>query len=60
MPYGELEYKVEKTQIVNPDATWITNRVKGAERLVLSACHPLYSASKRIIVFARLVNARVT
>jgi sortase A len=60
MPYAELDYKVEKTQIVNPDATWITNRVKGAERLVLSACHPLYSASKRIVVFARLVNARVT
>ena len=59
MPYGRLEYKVEKTQIVDPDATWITNRVKGAERLVLSACHPLYSASQRIVVFARLVNARV-
>ena len=60
MPYGELDYKVEKTQIVDPDATWITDRVKGPERLVLSACHPLYSASQRIVVFARLVNARVT
>ena len=60
MPYGELDYKVEKRQIVNPDATWITDRVKGPERLVLSACHPLYSASKRIVVFARLVNARVS
>ena len=60
MPYAELEYKVEKTQIVNPDATWVTNRVKGPERLVLSACHPLYSASQRVIVFARLVQARVT
>jgi sortase A len=59
MPYGTLEYKVEKKLIVNPDATWITHRVKGAERLVLSACHPLYSASKRIVIFARLVNARV-
>ena len=59
MPYGELDYKVEKTQIVAPDATWITDRVKGRERLVLSACHPLYSASKRIVVFARLVNARI-
>ena len=59
MPYGELDYKVEKTQIVEPDATWITNRVKGPERLVLSACHPLYSASQRIVVFARLVNAKV-
>ena len=59
MPYGTLEYKVEKKQIVDPDATWVTDRVKGAERLVLSACHPLYSASQRIVVFARLVNARV-
>jgi sortase A len=59
MPYAELDYKVEKTQIVEPDATWITNRVKGPERLVLSACHPLYSASQRIVVFARLVNAKV-
>jgi sortase A len=59
MPYGRLEYRVEKTQIVEPDAFWITRPVKGAERLVLSACHPLYSASKRIVVFARLVNARV-
>jgi sortase A len=59
MPYGRLDYKVEKTQIVAPDATWITRRVKGAERLVLSACHPLYSASKRIVVFARLANARI-
>jgi sortase A len=24
------------------------------DRLVLSACHPLYSAAKRIVVFARL------
>ena len=59
MPYGTLEYKVEKTQIVNPDATWITNRVKGPERLVLSACHPLYSASQRIVVFARLAAVRI-
>ena len=59
MPYGKLEYKVEKKQIVDPDATWIVDRVKGAERLVLSACHPLYSASQRIVVFARLVNARI-
>ena len=59
MPYAKLEYKIEKTLIVNPDDTWVVNRVKGAERLVLSACHPLYSAAQRIIVFARLVNAQI-
>jgi sortase A len=56
MPYGTFTYTVEKTQVVNPDATWITHRVPGAPRLVLSACHPLYSASHRIIAFARLAS----
>ena len=28
----------------------------GYERLILSACHPLYSAAQRIIVFARQVK----
>jgi sortase A len=54
MPYGKLTYAVEKTQVVLPTALWITHRVPGAERLVLSACHPLYSASHRIVAFARL------
>ena len=57
MPYGELTYVVEKRQIVPPTALWITDRVPGRERLVLSACHPLYSAAKRIVVFARLKEA---
>jgi sortase A len=54
MPYAVLTYAVEKTQVVVPTALWITDRVPGAERLVLSACHPLYSASHRIVAFARL------
>ena len=55
MPYGTFTYAVERTQIVSPDAFWITRRVPGEDRLVLSACHPLYSASHRIVVFARLI-----
>jgi sortase A len=58
MPYGTFTYAVEKTQVVRPDATWITHRVAGEDRLVLSACHPLYSASHRIIAFARLISER--
>ena len=59
MPYARLTYRVERTQVVPPDALWITRRVPGAERLVLSACHPLYSASHRIVVFARLRSEAV-
>jgi sortase A len=57
MPYGTFVYEVERRRIVPPTATWVTRRV-GHDRLILSACHPLYSAAKRIVVFARLVDAR--
>jgi sortase A len=56
MPYGRFTYQVERTRIVNPDALWVLRRV-GHDRLILSACHPLYSAAKRIVVFARLVRS---
>ena len=57
MPYGRFTYRVEQRRIVPPTATWVTHRV-GYDRLVLSACHPLYSAAKRIVVFARLVGTK--
>ena len=56
MPYGRFSYRVERTRIVPPTATWVTDRV-AYDRLVLTACHPLYSAAQRIVVFARLEGA---
>jgi sortase A len=56
MPYGSFKYEVEKTQIVSPDAVEVTRRVS-YDRLVLTACHPLYSAKQRIVIFARLVSS---
>jgi sortase A len=56
LPYGRFTYTVERTQIVPPTAVWVTQRVS-YDRLILSACHPLYSAAKRIVVFARLTGA---
>ena len=55
MPYGTFTYRVERTRIVDPNATWIKDKV-AYNRLVLSACHPLYSAAQRIVVFARLAR----
>jgi sortase A len=55
-PYGTFTYSVERRLIVTPDALWVIRRV-AHDRLVLSACHPLYSAAKRIVVFARLVRS---
>jgi sortase A len=53
MPYGRFTYVVQYHRIVLPTALWVTRNV-GYERLVLSACNPLYSAAQRIIIFARL------
>lgn len=55
MPDGRFVYRVQRQQIVAPDALWITDPV-GYRRLVLSACHPLHSAAQRIVVFARYVG----
>ena len=57
MPYGRFVYSVVRTRIVEPSAIWVTRDVDH-EQLVLTACHPLYSAAKRIVVFARLLRSR--
>jgi sortase A len=43
--------------IVSPNAVEVLNEVPGKNLLTLTACHPKYSASKRIIVFAELQGA---
>jgi sortase A len=55
MPYGTFRYKVYYQKIVS-QYDWSILRSRGFEKLVLSACHPLYSASHRIVTFARLVG----
>jgi sortase A len=57
MPYGRFAYRVQQRKIVAPTAVSVTKRV-AYDRLVLSACHPLYSAAQRIVVFARFVGAQ--
>ena len=57
MAYGRFTYSVEKTRIVKPSEVSVLAAASGRERLVLTACHPLYSAAQRIVVFARLESA---
>jgi sortase A len=56
MPYATVTYRVERTRVVLPTALWVTRRV-AYNRLVLSACTPRFSASHRIVVFARQLAA---
>ena len=55
MPYGRFTYEVKKTRIVEPTQVGVVRDV-GRERVVLTACHPLYSAKQRIVVFASLIG----
>jgi sortase A len=55
MPYGTFRYAVTGHRIVE-DTDWSILRRRPYEQLVLSACHPLHSASHRYVVFARLVS----
>jgi sortase A len=58
MPYATFVYRVQKTAIVDPSAVGVVKNV-GYERLVLTSCHPLYSAAQRFVVFARAVRERL-
>jgi sortase A len=58
MPYGTFTYRVQKTEIVDDSAVEIVRDV-GYERLVLTACHPLYSAAQRYVAFARLADIAI-
>jgi sortase A len=53
MPYGRFVYAVQDHRIVSPTSWWVIRDV-GYDRLILSACNPLFSAAQRIVVFARL------
>jgi sortase A len=55
MPYGTFRYAVEGTRIVAPDDLGAL-RTGGHARLVLSACHPLFSAARRIVVYAAQIG----
>ena len=57
MPYGRFTYIVQSQKIVQPTAVWVVNNV-GYDRLVLSACNPIYSAAQRIIIFAKLRSVK--
>jgi len=56
MPYGRFVYRVIAHRVVVP-TDWSILRRRPFEELVLTACHPKYSASHRYVVFARLVRA---
>jgi sortase A len=55
MPYARFTYTVISSRVVLPTDVSAIDPV-GYSRLVLSACTPLFSASHRLLVFARLTS----
>jgi sortase A len=55
LPYGTFRYTVFKHKIVD-NSDWSIIKPRGFDAVVLSACHPLYSAAQRWVVFARLTS----
>lgn len=58
LPYGTFTYRVTGHEIVD-DEDWSVIDPREYDTLVLSACHPLYSAEQRWIVYARLVKVKL-
>jgi sortase A len=57
MPYGRFTYTVIGHRVVAPTAVATATAEVGYSRVVLSACTPLFSAAKRLLVIGRLTRA---
>jgi sortase A len=58
MPYAHFTYTVISKKVVAPTDVRAAVGNVGYTRLVLSACTPLFSAAKRLLVYARLVRTQ--
>jgi sortase A len=56
MPYAHFTYTVTGQRVVLPTDVSAATSQAGYSRLVLSACTPLFSAEKRLLVYARLTR----
>jgi sortase A len=56
MPYAHFTYTVIAKQVVAPTDVHAAVGNVGYSRLVLSACTPLFSAAKRLLIYARLTR----
>jgi sortase A len=58
MPYGRFAYTVKRTKVVDPSHVSVLDPANHG-RIVLTACHPLYSAEQRIVVTGRVSRVQV-
>jgi len=56
MPYGRFVYHVDRTKTVSPSDVSVLRQ--GSGKLVLTTCTPLFSAAKRLVIFAHLSSSQ--
>ncbi len=56
MPYAHFTYTVTGQRVVSPSDVRAAVSEVGYSRLVLSACTPVFTAEKRLLVYARLTR----
>ncbi|MGH2864987.1 MAG: class E sortase [Solirubrobacteraceae bacterium] len=56
MPYAQFTYTVSAQRVVSPGDVPAAVSEVGYTRLVLSACTPVFSAAKRLLIYARLTR----
>jgi sortase A len=56
MPYAHFTYTVVSQRVVLPSDVRAAVQYVGYKRLVLSACTPLFSAAKRLLIYAKLTR----
>jgi sortase A len=57
LPYGTFTYRVAGSRVVAPSDVAAVRSRPGSDRLVLTACTPLFSAAQRLVVEARLTRS---
>jgi sortase A len=57
MPYAHFTYTIVGQRVVSPQNVQAATAQVGYSRVVLSACTPLFSAAKRLLVYGRLTRA---
>ncbi len=55
--WGTFTYEIYEKRIVAPTDPEIVVQKDGVKELVLTTCNPKFSASQRLITFARQVSA---
>jgi sortase A len=56
MPYAHYTYTVLAQRVVSPENVYAAIADVGYARVVLSACTPVFSAEKRLLVYAKLTR----